>query len=84
VFRRRGRVGLLPDQPVLARRPWPAGAAAIQELTDFERIEEGKIECKFRETTTATSGAWPALSFSGTVRGANEDVTPNTQLDGYL
>jgi hypothetical protein len=75
--------GLLPDGPVRVGDRWPAAAAAVQELTDFERIEDGKIDCKLEEVTTRDKRRVAKVSFSGTVSGPNEDGLNRQQLEGH-
>jgi hypothetical protein len=72
--------GLLPTRPVRLQDRWPATAAVIEELTDLERIEEGTLECRL----TAIAGRTATVTFSGNVRGVNEDGPVRQQLDGTL
>ena len=39
-------VGLLPADAVRVGDRWSAAEVAVQELTDLEKIEEGKLECR--------------------------------------
>jgi hypothetical protein len=76
--------GLLPANAVQPGDRWTAGTPAIQELTDLERIEDGKVECKLDQITVLNRRRLARVTFAGTVRGVNEDG-PNRQiLDGYL
>jgi hypothetical protein len=77
-------VGLLADRPVRPGDRWPAQRAAIQELTDLERIDEGGVECRFDQVTVLDGRRHARIAFSGTVRGTNEDGPNRQQLDGYL
>jgi hypothetical protein len=77
-------VGLLPDRPVREGDRWTAGDSAIEELTDLERIEEGKVECRLEEVTTLQGRRHARVRFAGTVRGTNEDGPNRQELDGYL
>jgi hypothetical protein len=76
--------GLLPDRPVRAGDRWNATAAAVQELTDLERIEEGGLMCRFSQLTTLGNRRHARVEFTGTVRGLGEDGPNRQQLDGYL
>ncbi len=76
--------GLLPDRPVRPGDRWDADASAVQELTDFERLDEGKLECRFEEFTTLDRRRYARVAFAGTVRGPGEDGPGRQQIDGYL
>jgi hypothetical protein len=75
--------GLFPDKPVRLGERWTAADAAIQELTDLERIEEGQVECHFEQVETLNNRRHARIAFSGTVRGINEDGPNRQELDGY-
>jgi hypothetical protein len=81
-------VGLLPTNPVRIGDRWTASTAAVQELTDMERIEEGQITCKLEEIAAlspdGSSRRHARIAFSGTVRGVNEDGPNRQQLEGSL
>jgi hypothetical protein len=76
--------GLLPDRAVRVGERWTATTAAIQELTDMERIDEGKLECRLDELQAAVKRRVAKVSFRGTVRGTNEDGPNRQRLDGHL
>jgi hypothetical protein len=76
--------GLLPDQAVRTGARWKAGVAAIQELTDMDRIKEGTVQCRFEQLTTLGNRPHARVTFSGTVTGTNEDGPNRQQLDGYF
>lgn len=76
--------GLLPDQPVRRGDRWKARPAAVQELTDMERIEEGGLECRLEEVTVVAGRRQARVGFRGSVRGVNEDGPNRQQLDGYF
>lgn len=76
-------VGLYPAGAVRPGERWTAAAPAIQELTDLERIEEGKIECRLEQVTTLQGRRLARVALSGAVRGVNEDGPNRQQLDGY-
>jgi hypothetical protein len=76
--------GLLPDKPVRPGDHWTAAAAAVQELTDLERIEEGRLECRFEQVATLGKRRHARVTLAGSARGVNEDGPNRQQLDGYL
>jgi hypothetical protein len=76
--------GLLPTPAVLPGARWTASSAAIQELTDLERIEEGKVECRLEQVSVLEKRRHARVAFSGTVRGVNEDGPNRQQLEGYF
>lgn len=76
--------GLLPDHPVRPGDRWTAATAAVQELTDMERIDEGKLECRLQEITTLSNRRHARVAVSGSVRGINEDGPNRQQLDGWF
>jgi hypothetical protein len=77
-------IGLLPDRAVLPGDRWTATTAAIKELTDLERIEEGQIECRLEQMTVVEKRRYARISLAGTVRGVNEDGPNRQQLNGYF
>jgi hypothetical protein len=77
-------VGMLPARAVRPGDRWTAGSAAIQELTDMDRIDEGQVECRFEQVTTLANRRHARVSLSGTVRGLNEDGPNKQQLEGYF
>jgi hypothetical protein len=76
--------GLLPGQAVRRGDRWKARTAAVQELTDMERIEEGGLECGLEEVAVVAGRRQARVGFSGSVRGVNEDGPNRQQLDGYF
>jgi hypothetical protein len=76
--------GLLPEKAVVPGDRWTAMTAAVQELTDMERIDEGQVACRFEEITSVGRRDYARVAFEGTVRGVNEDGPNRQQLDGYL
>lgn len=76
--------GLLPQGPVQPGDRWTAAGGAVEELTDLERIEEGKIECRLEQLTRLEGRRLARISLAGTVRGVNEDGPNRQQLDGYF
>jgi hypothetical protein len=80
--------GMLPADTVRIGDRWTASIAAVKELTDMERIEEGRLECKLEEVATLSPGGQARrtarIALSGVVRGVNEDGPNRQQLDGYF
>jgi hypothetical protein len=76
--------GLLPARPVRLGERWLATEAAIRELTDLERIDEGKLECKLEQMVNVEKRRHARVAFSGAVRGANEDGPNRQELEGYF
>src|SRR5262249_35972994 len=62
-------IGLFPAQAVTPGSRWTATAAAVQELTDLERIEEGQVECRLEQVTLLEKRRHARVALSGTVRG---------------
>jgi hypothetical protein len=77
-------VGLLPQGPVTLKSRWTASTAAIQELTDMVSIDEGSVRCTFTERASLGDRPHVRISFTGTVRGTNEDGPNRQHLEGYL
>jgi hypothetical protein len=76
--------GLLADRPIRQGERWNATAAAIQELTDMERLDEGGLACELKELRTLGGRQAARVDFRGTVRGQGEDGPTRHELDGYL
>jgi hypothetical protein len=74
---------LLPEGPVRAGDRWTASTAAVQELTDMERIDEGKLECRLEGVITRGTRRQAKVTFHGEVRGTNEDGASRQQLQGH-
>jgi hypothetical protein len=74
---------LLPERPVAPGDRWPVGRAAVEVLTDLERVESG-LECRFEQITTQNGRRLARVRFGGAVRGVNEDGPHRQQLDGYF
>jgi hypothetical protein len=77
-------VGLLADHPIRLGDRWSATQAAIQELTDLERIDEGSLECRLDQFSTVEKRRHARISFHGTIRGSNEDGANRQELEGYF
>ncbi len=76
-------VGMLPDHAVRIGDAWTVTADAVRELTDMERIDDGKIECRLDDLSTRDGRRQARVTFAGAVRGANEDGPNRQQLDGW-
>jgi hypothetical protein len=76
--------GFLPEKPVKVGDRWTAATSAIQELTDMDRIDDGKIDCRLEEIKNDREAMRARISFSGTVKGTNEDGPNRQELDGYF
>ncbi len=76
--------GLLPDRAVRPGDQWAASTSAIRELTDLEKIEEGRIDCRLVGVVNLEDRRHARVSLQGTVRGTNEDGPNRQQLDGYF
>ncbi len=76
--------GMLPDHAVNAGDRWAVTTDAVRELTDMGRIDEGKIECRLEEITAKEGRRQARVTFTGAVRGSNEDGPNRQQLDGWL
>src|SRR5437763_1075990 len=74
--------GLLPAQPVAPGAKWPASAAAVEELTDMERVESGGLECRLEEVFALAGRRVARVRFQGAVKGVNEDGPNRQELDG--
>jgi hypothetical protein len=76
--------GLLGDREMRVGDRWNATTAAIQELTDMERLEDGRLECQLESVGIKDGGRQARVAFRGTVRGTNEDGPNRQQLEGFL
>jgi hypothetical protein len=76
--------GLLPEKAVQVDDRWKASAAALQELTGMEKIDEGEVECKFEQFTMLEKRRHVRVGFTGTIRGVNDDGPTKQQLAGYF
>jgi hypothetical protein len=76
--------GLLPAAAVRPAEQWTAANAAVQELTDLERLDSGKVVCRLEQLATLEGRRHARVSFSGSVRGSGEDGPCRQDLDGYF
>jgi hypothetical protein len=74
--------GLLPREPVKPGQTWKASAAAVAELTDMEKVEEGGLTVEFVGMTTLVGKPAAKLRITGTIRGINEDGPNRQKLEG--
>ena len=74
--------GLLPPGAVKPGAAWKASAAAVAELTDMEKVEEGSIAVEFVGIATVNDRRMARLKLSGSVRGVNEDGPNRQKIDG--
>jgi hypothetical protein len=76
--------GLLPDKDVKPGETWKAGAAAIAELTDLEKVESGELTCTFEKIEVVGPRTVAHVSFTGTLLGVNVDGPTRQSLNGRL
>ncbi|HEY8504814.1 MAG TPA: hypothetical protein VIL46_09545, partial [Gemmataceae bacterium] len=76
--------GLLPQQPVRVGDTWPASPAAVRELTDMEKMEEGRIDCTLDQLTDFSGRPLARVALKGEVRGVNEDGPSRQRLEGMF
>lgn len=74
--------GLLPANSATEGGIWKATSAAVQELTDLERIDEGELQCRFDGISTLAGRRQAKVSFQGAVRGLGEDGPTRHRLEG--
>jgi hypothetical protein len=75
--------GLLPAGAVRVGDRWAASRAAVQELTDLERLDEDKLECRLEGVVTRGPRRQAKVAFRGEVRGTNEDGPTRQVLQGH-
>jgi hypothetical protein len=76
--------GLLPGRAVRVGERWKASVEAVKELTDYETIDEGSLDCRLDRIFTMDQRRQARVSLTGTVRGTNEDGPARQQLDGFF
>jgi hypothetical protein len=74
--------GILPRGPVRPKDSWRATPAAVAELTDMEKVDEGDLTVEFLGVTAVDGKRLAKLRLSGTVRGVNEDGPNRQKLEG--
>jgi hypothetical protein len=77
-------LGLLPEREVRVGDRWKASLEAIRELTDFEHVDDGGLDCRLERIILVDRRRQARVSLLGTVRGTNEDGQARQQLDGFL
>jgi hypothetical protein len=76
--------GLLPGRAVKPGDTWQATAAAVAELTDMDKIEEGGITCKYELEEVIGGNRVAHVTLHGDLRGVNEDGPNRQKLTGRL
>ncbi|WP_020469951.1 hypothetical protein [Zavarzinella formosa] len=76
--------GLLSDKDVNEGDTWTASETAVRELTDIDKVDSGKLECKLEKVETVGPRRVAHVSFSGTLSGVNEDGPMRQKLSGKL
>ncbi|MFO0797298.1 MAG: hypothetical protein U0804_07455 [Gemmataceae bacterium] len=74
--------GLLPANAVKTGDKWAASAAAVAELTDMEKVDDGGLTVEFQGVAATDGKRLARLRISGTVRGVNEDGPNRQKLEG--
>ncbi|MBA4067039.1 MAG: hypothetical protein C0501_25690 [Isosphaera sp.] len=74
--------GLLPPGAVRKGQTWRASAAAVAELTDMEKVDEGEVTVELVGVTEVGGRRVARLKVSGTIKGVNEDGPNRQVLDG--
>ncbi len=74
--------GLLPANAVKPGQSWKASPAAVAELTDMEKVEEGALTIEFVGIAKPNNKKLARLKISGTIRGVNQDGPSRQKLDG--
>ena len=76
--------GMLPVAAVTLGQTWDADMASIKELTDLEKIDEGKITCKLEKIDRLVNRRQAKVTFRGAVKGLDENGPGGHELNGYL
>ncbi len=76
-------LGFLPDRDVRPGERWKASLDAVRELTDFEQVDEGGLDCRLESIVNMGGRRQARVSLKGTVKGTNEDGPARQQLDGF-
>jgi len=75
--------GLFPGKPVKIGDQWPAGEAAVRELTDLDEVTGGQLNCRFQDIYSKDGRRFARVRLSGVVYGLSEDGRNRQQLEGY-
>lgn len=65
--------GMLPGKPVRVGDRWTTAKPAVLELTDFETLDEGGLDCRLAEMTDYAGRRVARVIVTGTVRGLSQD-----------
>ncbi len=76
--------GLLPATAVKPGETWAASKEAVQELTGFTALDDGRLDCRLEQMSMQGQHRQARVSLSGTVRGVAEDGASRQQLKGHL
>jgi hypothetical protein len=74
--------GLLPVGAVKKGQTWKASAAAVAELTDMEKVEEGGLTVELVGVVDVERKRVARLKLSGSVKGVNQDGPSKQTLEG--
>lgn len=74
--------GLLPAAAVKPGQTWKASDAAVAELTDLEKVEDGALTVEFVGVAKLNDKRLARLKLAGTVRGVNLDGPSRQKIDG--
>jgi len=74
--------GILPARAVAPGDKWAASAAAIQDLTEFESIDDGGLSIEFVSVIELDGRKYAKLAVGGSIRGRTEDGPVKQKLDG--
>jgi hypothetical protein len=74
--------GLLPPNAVKPGQSWKASAAAIGELTNLEKVEEGSVAVEFVGIVKPNGKELARLKIAGIVRGVDKDGPSRHKLEG--
>ena len=74
--------GLLPVGAVKKGQTWKASAAAVGELTDMEKVDEGEITVELVGIIEVEKKQMARLKLTGTIKGVNEDGPTRHTLEG--
>jgi hypothetical protein len=76
--------GLLPANPVRIGDRYAATTAALHELTDLDKIDEGSLTCTFESITEVAQRKHARIALRGSVRGIGEDGPGQHHLEGFV
>jgi len=76
--------GLLPNKEVKPGDKWSATSMAVMELTDIEKVESGELTCSLEKVETIGPRKIAHVSFTGILKGVNEDGPTRQSISGRL